>query len=134
MTETSLRRVETHLSYGTLTLLVLYVPLETWVSLPYGLSNPFYLVDVIAMVLLFAGAVRSLKARPRSSPGLLCAAIAWSAANGWRATFDRIAELREGGSLDYGATELWTVSIATALSLACLALSIYLVVRAEQRG
>jgi hypothetical protein len=93
------RRLETALAYVTLALLVLYVPLETWVSLPYGLTNPFYIIDVIAMVLLFAGAMHSLRSRPRPAPGLLCAAIAWTAANGWRATFDRIVELRRGESL-----------------------------------
>ena len=126
------RRLETGLACLTLAMLVLYVPLETWVSLPYGLTNPFYIVDVIAMVLLFAGAMRSLRARPRPAPGLLCAAIAWAAANGWGATFRRVAELREGGSLDYGAAELWTIAISTGISLAGLALGIYLVVRADR--
>jgi hypothetical protein len=84
------------------------------------------------MVLLFAGAMHSLRARPRPAPGLLCAAIAWTAANGWRATFRRVAELREGGSLDYGSTEMWTVAISTTISLAGLALAIYLVVRSDR--
>ena len=127
------RRLETGLAYLTLALLVLYVPLETWVSLPYGLTNPFYLIDLIAMVLLFAGAVHSLRARPRPAPGLLCAAIAWTAANGWRATFRRLAELREGGSLDHGVPEMWAVAISTAISLCGFALAIYLVVRADRR-
>ena len=131
MTETRLRELETGLAYATLGLLVLYVPIETWASWPYGLLNPFYLVDVIAMVLLFVGAVSSLRARPRSAPGLLCAGIAWSAANGWRATFGRIVELGQGGSLDYGAAEMWTVSLATTLALICLGLALYLVARAE---
>jgi hypothetical protein len=127
------RRLETGLACLTLALLVLYVPLETWVSLPYGLTNPFYLVDLIAMVLLLAGAMHSLRARPSPAPGLLCAAIAWTAANGWRATFRRLAELREGGSLDYGVPEMWAVAISTAISLGGLALAIYLVVRADRR-
>ena len=100
---------------------MLYVPLETWVSLP-GLTSPSYLIDLIAMVLLFAGAMHSLRERPRPAPGLLCAAIAWAAANGRRATFRRLAEQREGGSLDYGSTEMWTVAISTGISLAGLAL------------
>jgi hypothetical protein len=125
------RRLETALAYVTLALLVLYVPLETWVSLPYGLTNPFYIIDVIAMVLLFAGAMHSLRSRPRPAPGLLCAAIAWTAANGWRATFDRIVELRRGESLDYGAAELWAVALSTLISLGGFAIGIYLVVRAD---
>jgi hypothetical protein len=134
MTDTGRRQLESALAYATLGLLALYVPLETWVSLPRGLTNPFYIVDVIAMVLLGAGAFVSLRARPRPAPGLLCAGIAWSSANGWRATFGRVAELQQGGSLDYGATEMWTVAVATALSLASLGLSIYLVLKAEGRG
>ena len=57
MTETRLRELETGLASTTLGLLVFYVPIETWASWPYGLLNPFYLVDVIAMALLFLGAV-----------------------------------------------------------------------------
>ena len=64
--------------------------------------------------------------------GLLCAGIAWSAANGWRATFGRIVELERGGSLDHGAAEMWTVSIATTLALICLGLALYLVARADR--
>ena len=132
MTETRLRQIETGLAYTTLGLLVLYVPIETWVSLPSGLFNPFYIVDVIAMALLFVGAIASLRARPRAAPGILCAGIAWAAANGWRATFGRIVELRRGGSLDHGVVEMWTVSLATTLALASLGLALYLVARAER--
>ena len=84
------------------------------------------------MVLLFVGAVSSLQAPPRPAPGLLCAGIAWSAANGWRATFGRIAELGRGGSLDHGAAEMWTVSLATTLALICLGLALYLVAKADR--
>ena len=132
MTETRLRELETGLAYTTLGLLVFYVPIETWASWPYGLLNPFYLVDVIAMALLFLGAVSSVQARPRPAPGLLCAGIAWSAANGWRATFGRIDQLGRGGSLDHGAAEMWTVSLATTLALICLGLALYLVARADR--
>jgi hypothetical protein len=125
--------LETLLACSTLALLTLYVPLETWASWEHGLLNPFYLIDVIAMVLLFSGAVRSLRARPRPAPGVLCAAIAWTAANGWRATFGRVLELQRGGSLEHGVAELWTVGAATAFALVCLAASLYLVAGAESR-
>ena len=124
--------METWLAWFTLGVLGIYFPVETWVSLPHGLWSPFYIVDLIAMVLLFWGAVRSLRARPARSPAILCAAYAWTLANGWRATFGRMYELLEGGTLDHGATEMWAVSIATTIALACLVLSFYLVVRAEQ--
>ncbi len=37
-----------------------------------------------------------------------------------------------GGSLDHGAAEMWTVSLATTLALASLGLALYLVARAER--
>ena len=127
------RDIETRLARATLVALVFYFPIETWASWghDYWLLNPFYLVDLIAMGLLLYGATRSLHARPRSAPGALCAAYAWTAANGWRATWGRAFELRDGGQLDHGLVELWVVGGATVLSLLCLAWSFYLVVRAD---
>jgi hypothetical protein len=127
-----LRKIETGLAWFTVGALVVYFPVETWVSWKDGLWNPFYVVDLIAMLLLGWGAVRSLRARPGSAPSVLCAAFAWSAANGWRATFGRMFELLEGATLDNGAVEMWFVSIGTAIALACLILSLYLVVRSNK--
>jgi hypothetical protein len=127
----SSRALETGLSRFTLVMLAIYAPVETCASLPYGLLSPFYLVDLIAMILLLAGAVFSLRARPHPSPSLLCAAYAWTAANGWRATFGRIAELERGQALDYGPAELWAVGIGSALALACFLACLYLVVKAS---
>ena len=126
-----LRKIETGLAWFTLGLLVIYFPIETWASFPEGLRNPFYIVDLIAMILLFWGAVRSLRARPTSSPAILCAAYAWSVANGWRATFGRMFEILRGETLDHGAAEMWFVSIGTAIGMACLILSLYLVVKSS---
>ena len=125
----SLRSAETKLCWFTLFVLAIYAPVETWTSLRNGLLNPFYLVDLIAIVLLFAGAIRSLRARPSVSPALLCAAYGWTAANAWRATFDRIVELERGGQLVYGTSELWAVGIGMVLALVCFALSLFLVVK-----
>jgi len=130
----SLRKIETILAWFTLGALAVYFPLETWVSLPAGLWNPFYLVDLIAMMLLLWGAVRSLRARPDRSPAVLCAAYAWTTANGWRATFGRMFELLEGRTLDHGAAEMWAVSIATAIGMVCLILSLFLVSRSPSAG
>jgi hypothetical protein len=126
-----LRKAETGLAWFTLGVLVIYFPVETWASLPHGLWSPFYIVDLIAMGLLFWGAVRSLRARPERSPAILCAAYAWTVANGWRATFGRMYELAGGGTLDHGPAEMYAVSIATAIALTCLILSVYLVVRSS---
>jgi hypothetical protein len=111
------RRIETAFAWMTLGALVLYFPAETCVSWPHGLWHPFYLVDLIAMILLLWGAVHSLRARPRCAPGVLCGAYGWAAANGWRATFWRVAELRVGGELDYGDCEAWIIGIASAIAL-----------------
>ena len=128
-----LRRIETRLARATVWALLLYFPVETWASWgdDYWLLNPFYLNDLIAMLLLLYGATRSLRARPRSAPGALCAAYAWTSANGWRATWGRAFELRDGGQLDHGLGELWVVGGATVLSLLCLACSFYLTLRAD---
>lgn len=115
------RAIESVLAYLTLCVLVIYAPLETWVSWPRGLLNPFYLIDAIAMLLLFWGAVHSLRARPRPAPEILCVAVAWATANGWRATFGRLSAIRAGGTLEYGATEMWTVGLTTAFGLTIFA-------------
>ncbi len=125
------RTLETWLAYLTLALLLVYFPAETWASSPRALSNPFYLIDLIAMALLLWGAVRSLRARPRPAPGVLCAGCAWAAANGWRATFGRMREVSQGAELRHGPGELWAVGAATTVSLLGLAVLLYLVVRAE---
>jgi hypothetical protein len=123
----NLRTIETALAYFTLGFLVFYIPVETWASWE-RLTSPFYIIDLIAMLLLLYGAIRSLRARPRPDPGVLCAAYAWSAANGWRATFGRLSE---GGKLEHGAAELWVVGVGTALMLGAMAVLLFLVVRAS---
>src|SRR5262245_17390242 len=88
----------------TLAYVVFYAPIETWASWPY-LTSPYYLIDAIAMALLFWGAMHSRAARPRRAPGLLAAGWAWTAANYWRAFFDRVKFLNQGGELQLGAPE-----------------------------
>ena len=125
------RKAETGLAYFTLGLLALYAPLETLASSESGLwANPNYWIDVIAMALLLWGAVHSLRARPAAAPGLLCGAYGWTVANGWRATFARVVEAQQGASTPGGVGGLGPVAAATAVALACFALSLYLVARA----
>jgi hypothetical protein len=128
------RSLETALAHLTLGMLVVYIPGETWASLPDGLLNPYYIVDAIAMVLLLFGALHSLRARPRAAPGMLCGGYGWTAANGWRATFDRWSHLADGGTLDYGRGELVVVASATALAVGCFVLSIHLVIKSAREG
>ncbi len=123
------RRVETLIARFTLVLLCLYAPVETWVSLPAGLSNPFYLVDVAGFGLLLWGALASLRARPDVAPGVLCAGYAWSGANGWRALALRLDTLRQGGEVD--VTLVWILVFAEVVALTGLALLLLLVVESR---
>lgn len=127
----NLRRVETGLAYATFVVLAIYAPVETIYSWSGGLADPLYIVDVIAMALLFTGALRSVRARPRSAPGLLTAGWAWAGANFWRATFDRIRVIQAGGRLDLGSVELVFVGVELAVALICLAIGVMLVVRSD---
>lgn len=129
------RALETRLAHVTLGALVVFAPLETWATWTMsggagGLLSPFYLVDLIGMVLLLFGTLHSLVARPEPAPGVMCAAHAWMAANGWRATFGRVDELAQGGQLDFGAPELWVTAALTALACVCFTLSLFLTARA----
>ena len=123
------RSVETFIARFTLVLLLVYAPLETWVSWPSGLSNPFYLVDVVGFALLLWGALASLRARPDVAPGVLCAGYAWSGANGWRALALRIETLQQGGEVDVGL--VWLLVIAEVVALIGLALLLLLVVESR---
>jgi len=85
----------------TIGLLVIYVPIETWYSLP-ALWDPFYLVDLIGMVLLAWGAVRCRRDASSSSLAVLAAGYAWEGANFWRALFGRLQAIANGGELQLG--------------------------------
>lgn len=100
--------------------LVVYVPLETVYSLP-ALWSPFYLVDLIAMMLLTVGVWRYYRRRdPRAAVLWLIAGYAWSGANAWRALFDRVNAMNAGGSLRFGYAELSFVALGTVVSIVCL--------------
>lgn len=116
------RVAETRLATCTLIYVLGYAPLETWASWPH-LTSPYYLIDAIAMALLFWGGVHSLAKRPRRAPGVLAAGWAWTSANYWRAFFDRVQFVNEGGTLQLGNAEYWTVGGALVLAIACLTLS-----------
>lgn len=126
------RRIETLIAIFTLCSLVVYFPVETLVSYSHGLLSPYYLIDLIAMILLCLGAVRSLRARPAASPWLQCAAYGWAAANGWRSTAARMDFVREGRELQYGVAELWIVAGATLIGLIGFGLLLWLVWAADR--
>lgn len=114
------------LALGTLVLLAIYIPLETWYSLP-ALWNPFYIVDLVAMCLLAWGAWQHVRRRPSGRALIwLAAGYAWSGANAWRALFGRLEMLQAGGTLRLGTPELLFVLAGTVLSIAGLAWSLWL--------
>jgi hypothetical protein len=125
------RKIESILARFTLVLVAIYLPVETYASWRYGLLNPFYIGDVIAMALLVCGALHSLRAAPRNGSAILCAAYGWTAANAWRSAALRIYEVRGGARLDHGDAEYWIVIVSTVLILACFALSLWLVLQAK---
>lgn len=129
-------RLETILRNFTFAFLVVYAPLETWASWEDGLTDPFYLVDFIGMLLLAWGAGYSWRRRPQPAVSVLVAGWAWSSANFWRALFGRVSALGRGESLDYGFAELCVVACGTAIALICLVASLVLTTRGSsaERG
>lgn len=125
----SSRRIETIYAWATLAFATIYAPVETVVSWPHGLANPYYLVDVIAIGLMLVGAIRSLRSRPRSAPALLTVGWAWAGANFWRATLARAEHLQEGGTLNFGAIEMQLAVGSTVLALMCLGVGTWLIIR-----
>jgi hypothetical protein len=119
--------VDNGLATFTLVVLVFYAPIETWGSWP-DLLSPYYLVDVVGMLILALGVYWS-RARPRQARGFICAGWAWMAGAGWRATADRVEALAQGEELQFGAAELCFVVCSFLLALAGLAWSLVLITR-----
>jgi hypothetical protein len=118
-----MRRVETGLAWATIVALLIYAPVETIYSWP-GLTDPFYVIDVIGMALMMSGVVRSLRARPGSGAAMLAVGWAWTASNFWRATFDRVEKVRAGHQLLLGSLEFKFVCGELIVSLIALATAI----------
>jgi hypothetical protein len=97
-----------------------------------GIVHPGFVASVGGVVLSVAGGLRSLRARPRRAPALMCAAHAWGTGALWHALGLRYQFLREGGELFYGSMEFWAVVLLVALATAMLALSTYLTVQADR--
>jgi hypothetical protein len=115
----------------------LFSPLEIGVTLQMfgvaGIVHPGFVASVGGVVFAVAGAVRSLRARPRRAPALMCAAHAWGAGALWHSLGGRYQFWREGGELFYGSIDLWGPAIMVALATGMFALSAYLVFKAEVR-
>jgi hypothetical protein len=132
-----LRTIETRLAAVTLVVATLFSPLEIGVTLQMfgvaGIVHPGFVASVGGVVFAVAGAVRSLRARPRRAPALMCAAHAWGAGALWHSLGGRYQFWREGGELFYGSIDLWGPAIMVALATGMFALSAYLVFKAEVR-
>jgi hypothetical protein len=112
-----MRQNEMSLARFTLGVLVFYAPIETWASWP-DLLSLYYLVDLAGMLLLAFGIARIRRGRSRQGLTFIGGGWAWMAAAGWRATADRIYDLRAGGELDYGALEMCFIVCVLGLALA----------------
>ena len=132
MTSSRPRALETGLAWFTLAALAVYAPSETWISRG-DLSSPGYIVDAIAMVLLFVGAVYSLLARPHSGIAPLAAAWGWTACLWWRSYFTRKISRERGLGIYEGQETLETIAgYATIIGLVVFGTSLYLAFRREE--
>jgi hypothetical protein len=118
----------------TLTWVVVYFPLETFVTWsiagPRGFMNPSYVENIVGMGLMLWGAVSAKRGRP-FAPGLLTTGWSWTAATFWRATADRFWWVSLGYDLFAGRIELWLGPILTALAVIGLSGSLVLVFRSQ---
>jgi hypothetical protein len=133
--DAQLRTIETRLAALTLVVAAVFAPLEVVATVQMfggiaGIVHPGFVSSIGGVVLSVAGGLRSLRARPRRAPALMCAAHAWGAGALWHALGLRYQFLREGSELFYGSVEFWAVVVLVALATAMLALSTYLTVRA----
>lgn len=126
-------RVERILTWFTLVFAVVFAPIETIVSWKYGLLSPYYLVDALGIVLLFWGAMRSIRRRCTSSPSVMTVGWAWMSANFWRAAMERDLKFQQGGTLDLGEHEIRLAVAITALAILCMATGIWLMTQRDKR-
>lgn len=114
----------------TITWLVVYVPLETYVSaIGAGVFTFGYLIDVVGMVLMAAGVLAARRTPP--DYGILAAGWAWTSANFWRGTMERYWAVEQGRSLQFGSGELIAGPILTAMAMAALGASLWRCVAAR---
>ena len=136
--DAALRAIETRLAAFTLVVAAVFAPLEVIATVQMfggvlGLVHPGFVASVGGVALAVAGALRSLRARPRRAPALMCAAHAWGSGGLWHAFGLRYQVLREGSELFYGSLEFWAVALLVAIATLMFGLSAYLVLEAESQ-
>lgn len=130
-----LRTIETRVAAFTLVAAAVFAPLEVIATVQMfgaaGIVHPGFVDSVVGVALLLAGALRSLRARPRCAPSLMCAAHAWCTGSLWHSLGLRYQIWREGGEFFYGSIDLWGPALLVVVATAVFALSAYLTVRTE---
>jgi hypothetical protein len=90
---------------GSILFLVLYAPIETWVS-RHDLTSPGYICDLIAFLLLAYGCYEAIRQLPNISVAPLCAAWGYCAALFWRCYFMRVFDRQRNLGI-YEAQPSW---------------------------
>ena len=120
------------IALATFAWLAVYAPLETYVTRDLaglrGLVMLGYLMNVVGMGLLFAGALGTWRGRPRGVVWLVIG-WAWTAATFWRATSDRYWWASQGRALYAGPDELWLAPIISSLATLMLVASAVMLFR-----
>ena len=126
------RQFDSSLAWTSLALLLIYAPLETYVSWP-EVSSPGYLCDVIAFALLGFGGWYSLSKQPLSGLGPLCADWGFCACLGWRSYFNRVISRERGASFYVGEPEYVQsiVGAATIVAFVMLAACLFTAIKRD---
>lgn len=116
----------------TFTWLIVYAPLETYVTWSIGgaggLLHSAYILDVAGMGLMLWGALATSRGAPAGST-ILAVGWSWTAAVFWRATADRFWWSSLGHSLYFGPSELWLAPAITAVAVGGFVASLVLAIR-----
>lgn len=75
------------------------------------------LVDYISVALMIFAAMTSLRIKPRSAAGLLAAAWTYNLGFGWRSTFERLEDLRNGVQPSNGEASFVLPLVASSLAI-----------------
>ena len=125
--------VDVSLAAFTVLWVIVYFPFETYLSWRgTGFLRFAYLIDLIGIALLVAGAAAVWRVRPYGGI-VMAAGWAWTAANFWRGTMERYQAIKHFGWVFPGPYALWLGPLLTAVAVAALGVSLWFaVVRAPQ--
>jgi len=127
------RKTETRLAILTLTGVLVFLPLETWHLLTSRLNQPFYVTTLLGMLLLIWGAFVSLRSRPTLAPGILGTGYAWTAAQAWLLTVDRVDTFSLDVEPQGSVGMVWMTAAFTIAVTLGLAVSLLLIVELQRK-